>query len=240
MSDGDDAARSTARPAPRRSTRARSPGPTRCRCCARSRVDRAEARRRACPTSRSRCRTSQLDPGHVADYARVCGFSLRDALPPTYLHMLAFPLAMRLMTDGAFPFGVLGPRARREPDRARAAGDDGETLSFRVHAEDLRDHPRGRQFDMVVGRDGRRRARVGGALDIPAARRRRRRARRRRQEAKDDKKRRAARRRGDLEGPGRHRPPLRRGLRRPQPDPPAQPVAPRSSGCRARSPTACG
>jgi acyl dehydratase len=90
-----------------------------------------------------------LEGGHVADYARVCGFSLRDAVPPTYLHILAFPLQMRLMTDASFPFGVLGlvhVENRIEHVRPVAIG---ETVSFRVHAEDLRDHPRGKQFDMV-------------------------------------------------------------------------------------------
>jgi acyl dehydratase len=90
-----------------------------------------------------------LQAGHVADYARVCGFSLRDAVPPTYLHILAFPLQMRLMTDSSFPFGVLGlvhVENRIEHVRPVAIG---ETVSFRVHAEDLRDHPRGKQFDMV-------------------------------------------------------------------------------------------
>jgi hypothetical protein len=47
-------------------------------------------------------------PGRVADYARVCGFRLRDELPPTYPHILAFPLQMRLMTDGSFPFSPVG------------------------------------------------------------------------------------------------------------------------------------
>ena len=28
-----------------------------------------------------------IDPTHLADYARVCGFTLRDTLPATYLHM---------------------------------------------------------------------------------------------------------------------------------------------------------
>jgi acyl dehydratase len=90
-----------------------------------------------------------LDAGHVADYARVCGFSLRDALPPTYLHILAFPLQMRLMTDGSFPFGVLGlVHVENRIDVLRPV-TTGETVSFRVHAEALRDHPRGKQFDMV-------------------------------------------------------------------------------------------
>jgi acyl dehydratase len=91
-----------------------------------------------------------LDAGHVADYARVCGFGLRDALPPTYLHVVAFGLAMRLMTDSAFPFGVLGlvhVANRIEHVRPVAAR---ETPSLRVHAEDLRDHARGRQFDVVA------------------------------------------------------------------------------------------
>jgi acyl dehydratase len=92
----------------------------------------------------------QLDPRHVAEYARVCGFGLRDALPPTYLHVLAFPLAMRLITDSAFPFGVLGlvhVENRIEHVRPVTAG---ERPTLRVGAEDLRDHPRGRQFDVVA------------------------------------------------------------------------------------------
>ncbi|HEV3379169.1 MAG TPA: MaoC/PaaZ C-terminal domain-containing protein [Thermoleophilaceae bacterium] len=44
----------------------------------------------------------------VAAYAQVCGFRLRDELPPTYPHVLAFPLHMRLMTDGSFPFAPVG------------------------------------------------------------------------------------------------------------------------------------
>jgi acyl dehydratase len=91
-----------------------------------------------------------LDPSHVADYARVCGFDLRDTLPPSYLHILGFPLAMSLMTDGAFPFGVIGlvhVANRIEHVRPVALS---ETPSFRVHAEDLRPHPKGRQFDVVA------------------------------------------------------------------------------------------
>ena len=32
------------------------------------------------------------DPARVAAYARVCGYDLRGQLPPTYPHVLAFPL----------------------------------------------------------------------------------------------------------------------------------------------------
>ncbi len=91
-----------------------------------------------------------LDAGHVADYARVCGFDLRDTLPASYLHVLGFPLAMSLMTDGAFPFGVIGlVHVANRIEHVRPVSIS-ETPSFRVHAEDLRDHPKGRQFDVVA------------------------------------------------------------------------------------------
>jgi MaoC like domain len=91
-----------------------------------------------------------LDAGHVADYARVCGFDLRDTLPPSYLHILGFPLAMSLMTDGAFPFGVIGlVHVANRIDHLRPVALS-ETPSLRVHAEDLREHAKGRQFDVVA------------------------------------------------------------------------------------------
>jgi hypothetical protein len=48
------------------------------------------------------------DADAVAAYSRVCGFMLRDQLPPTYPHVLAFPLHMAVMADGSFPFGAVG------------------------------------------------------------------------------------------------------------------------------------
>jgi acyl dehydratase len=86
---------------------------------------------------------------HLQAYEDVCGFRLSDVAPATYLHVLAFPLAMRLMTDGDFPFGVMGLvhiANRIEQRRAVRAGD---VVELRVRAEDLRPHDRGRQFDLV-------------------------------------------------------------------------------------------
>jgi MaoC like domain len=53
-------------------------------------------------------RSLRPEPHEVAEYARVCGFRLRDELPATYPHVLGFPLHMRLMTDGSFPFAPVG------------------------------------------------------------------------------------------------------------------------------------
>jgi acyl dehydratase len=88
----------------------------------------------------------EVDRDRLAAYDRVCGFLLRDTLPPTYPHMLAFPLHLALMTDGSFPFGAIGlvhianTITQHRPVRA------GEKLSIRVWATQLEPHPRGRQF----------------------------------------------------------------------------------------------
>jgi hypothetical protein len=49
-----------------------------------------------------------VDRDHLAAYDRVCGFRLTDTLPPTYPHVLAFPLHLQLMTDDDFPFPAAG------------------------------------------------------------------------------------------------------------------------------------
>ena len=92
---------------------------------------------------------AEVDRDHLAAYDAVCGFRLSDVAPPTYLHVLAFPLAMRLMTDGDFPFGVMGlVHIANRIDQHRAVRA-GEAVELRVRADDLRDHDRGRQFDIV-------------------------------------------------------------------------------------------
>lgn len=99
-----------------------------------------------------------VDRARLAEYCRVCGFGLRDSLPPTYPHVLAFPLQMRLMADGSFPFPLLGlvhlDNAIVQHRPIAAA----EPLDFAVRAEDLRPHPKGRAFTLVAE------ARVGGEL----------------------------------------------------------------------------
>ena len=100
----------------------------------------------------------RIDRDRLAAYAEVCGFGLRDALPATYPHILAFPLHMALMADGDFPFapmGIVHVANRISQHRPILSG---ESLDLRVHAADLRPHPKGRQFDIVSE------ARTGGEL----------------------------------------------------------------------------
>jgi acyl dehydratase len=99
-----------------------------------------------------------VDRERLASYDRVCAFDLRDELPATYPHMLAFPLHLALMTDESFPLAPIGlvhidnRITQHRPIRA------GEQLSLRVWATPLEPHPRGRQFSI------RSEARVGEQL----------------------------------------------------------------------------
>jgi acyl dehydratase len=91
----------------------------------------------------------EIDRGHVAAYSRVCGFGLHDALPPTYPHMIAFPMHMDLMTDGRFPFGAVGlvHIANRIVGHRPLRITD--VLTMRVRTGDLREHPKGRAFSIL-------------------------------------------------------------------------------------------
>ncbi len=90
------------------------------------------------------------DPEKVAAYARVCGFALRDHLPPTYPHVLAFPLHMAVMADGGFPFGAVGlVHVENRIGQRRRIGN-GEELTIRVRPTKLEPHPKGRTFSLVT------------------------------------------------------------------------------------------
>jgi acyl dehydratase len=90
------------------------------------------------------------DPHALAAYNRVCGFRLRDELPATYPHVLAFPLAMELMAAGDFPFSPLGlVHVGNAIEQLRPVRFD-EALDLRVRAVDLGPHDRGTQFAVVA------------------------------------------------------------------------------------------
>ncbi|MGZ4166297.1 MAG: MaoC/PaaZ C-terminal domain-containing protein [Solirubrobacteraceae bacterium] len=99
-----------------------------------------------------------VDPDRLAAYDRVCGFGLSDTLPPTYPHMLAFPMHLKLITDGRFPLAALGLVHIANAITLHRPVGLAERLSLRVWATPLEPHPRGRQFTI------RTEARVGDEL----------------------------------------------------------------------------
>jgi acyl dehydratase len=90
----------------------------------------------------------EVDRDHLAAYDRVCAFRLRDELPPTYPHVLAFPLQMQLMTDPSFPFPVIGGVHIRNRIEQLRPIEAGEKLTVRVSPGDVDPHDRGTQFEL--------------------------------------------------------------------------------------------
>jgi acyl dehydratase len=91
-----------------------------------------------------------VDPAHVAAYASVCGFPRKDTLPLPYLHMLAFPLHMALLTDPAFPFPAMGTVHLENTITQHRALTATERYDLTVSAANLRTHAKGRVFDMLT------------------------------------------------------------------------------------------
>ncbi|HEY1592882.1 MAG TPA: MaoC/PaaZ C-terminal domain-containing protein [Solirubrobacteraceae bacterium] len=100
----------------------------------------------------------RIDRDRLAAYNRVCKYPLRDQLPPTYPHILAFGLHLKLMTDSRFPFPALGLVHVANEIVQRRAIRATEELEISVRATPLEPHPRGRQFTI------RTEARAGGEL----------------------------------------------------------------------------
>ncbi len=89
-----------------------------------------------------------IDRDRLFAYDRVCGYPLGDTLPACFIHMLAFPLHLALMTDSSFPFPAIGlVHIANRIVQHRPVGAD-EDLSIRVWATAIEPHPRGRQFSI--------------------------------------------------------------------------------------------
>jgi acyl dehydratase len=91
-----------------------------------------------------------VDPDDLAAYNRVCGFPVGDTLPPTYPHMLTFPLQMALMSDRSFPLALPGfVHVRNRIDVMRAIRAD-EALDLEVWAERFAGHRSGATVDLCA------------------------------------------------------------------------------------------
>jgi acyl dehydratase len=91
-----------------------------------------------------------VDPDDLAAYNRVCGFPVGDTLPPTYPHMLTFPLQMALMSDRSFPLALPGfVHVRNRIDVMRAIRAD-EALDLEIWAERFAGHRSGATVDLCA------------------------------------------------------------------------------------------
>ncbi|PCG84069.1 hypothetical protein CIB93_21145 [Streptomyces sp. WZ.A104] len=110
------------------------------------------------PADRLTRPAAPLAPGPLAAYSRMCGFAESGPVPLTYPHVLAFPLAMRLMTGRSFPLPVVGLVHTWIEIAPHRAVQPTESLELAVYADGLTPHRRGTEVTMVTE------ARVGAEL----------------------------------------------------------------------------
>lgn len=91
----------------------------------------------------------EQDVSGLAEYCRVTGFTLRDQVPATWLHVQTFPMQAALMAEESFPFSLAGLVHVTNSMTLYRPVAVGEKLRMVVRAENLRAHSKGAVFDMV-------------------------------------------------------------------------------------------
>jgi acyl dehydratase len=91
-----------------------------------------------------------VDPDNLVKFARACRFTLSERLPLPYPHLLGFPLQMVVMSQRDFPLPLVGSIHMENVITVNTTLTLADSLDLAVHAENLRDHPKGRQVDLVT------------------------------------------------------------------------------------------
>lgn len=92
---------------------------------------------------------AQVDMVRLADYSHLCGMTLRDQVPATYLHVLTFPLQVHLMAARDFPYPMAGMVHVANTMTLHRPVDVGETLTLSSASANVRPHRRGVTVDLL-------------------------------------------------------------------------------------------
>ena len=93
--------------------------------------------------------TTGQDAGRLAMYDRVCGFGVRDHVPATWIHVLAFPLQMALLSAPDSPFALAGIVHVTNSMSLLRPVSVGERLRLTSSYGPPREHRRGVLIDMI-------------------------------------------------------------------------------------------
>ena len=87
-----------------------------------------------------------LEHDKVAAYAELCGFPTKDVAPLPYVHLLAFPLHIALMTQPAFPSPALGMVHIENSISSHRPVAIGEAIGVKVSVGRPVPHPVGKAY----------------------------------------------------------------------------------------------
>ncbi|MCC2593508.1 hypothetical protein LKO27_08815 [Tessaracoccus sp. OS52] len=89
------------------------------------------------------------DRERLAEYARLTGFGIRDAVPATWLHVQTFPLHAYLMAQPDFPYQLAGLVHVSNQQRLHRPVTADEVLRLQVSSANALPHKRGVAFDLL-------------------------------------------------------------------------------------------
>ncbi|WP_066291305.1 MaoC family dehydratase [Arthrobacter sp. B6] len=102
------------------------------------------------PDARHEVRGVAADVGNLTAYQHLIGETASDVLPAGFIHALAFPLAMSVMSRDDFPLPLLGMVHLSNHIEQSSAVLFTEQLDITAHVENLRGHRSGTQVDVVA------------------------------------------------------------------------------------------
>jgi acyl dehydratase len=100
------------------------------------------------PETVMQCQGMVIPEQKLAQFNRLTEWQNSQHLPPTFIHLLAFPLQMSLVLEEAFPFALMGlVHIENMVQQHRPVYAD-EKLNLTCYLSDLMSHRRGWQFKM--------------------------------------------------------------------------------------------
>ncbi|WP_419736188.1 MaoC family dehydratase [Pseudomonas sp. COR18] len=91
----------------------------------------------------------ELRATDIERYARACGFRREHGVPLSFVHTLAFPLHLLLLTSPAFPWPASGMVHLANRIRQYRRLHEGQALRLQVHCERWVAHPKGQALLIV-------------------------------------------------------------------------------------------
>lgn len=94
--------------------------------------------------------TLEIDQDNLVDYRKICGFAANNLIPPTYFAVLSQSLQMNMMVKEPFPFTMLGLVHIANSVTQYRPIKDTAIFKMKVNFANLKDHPKGQQFDFIT------------------------------------------------------------------------------------------
>ena len=95
-------------------------------------------------------RAVRVEPAAVERFRRLFGLDPAGPVPPTFVHVLAFPLQLHVLTHPKFPVRVLGTLHVRNPIVQLRPLQAGEMVDLQATCADLRQVHNGLEYDVVT------------------------------------------------------------------------------------------